>query len=55
MGKLTRKGQKHCITNTHTGQQGRCFTSLAKARKELKGAICHARQKAGKVKSCARK
>ena len=54
MGRLVSKGGKRCIQNTRSGVIGRCFSSPSKAKIELKKAICHAKQRSGKVKSCAR-
>ena len=53
MGRLIKRGGRSCIQNTRNGVIGRCFSSPTKAAKELKKAICHAKQRAGKVKSCS--
>ena len=53
MGRLVKKGKRTCIQNTSNGVIGRCFSKPTKAKKELKKAICHAKQRAGKIKSCS--
>jgi hypothetical protein len=53
MGKLVKKGKRHCIAHAKTGVLGRCFLDKSKAKLELKKAVCHAKQRAGKVKSCS--
>ena len=53
MGKLVKKGSQFCIQNTSNGVIGRCFSKRSKAVNELKKAICSAKKRAGKVKSCA--
>jgi len=43
MGKLVRKGKRHCIMNTHNKKIGRCFSKRSKAKSELSKAIKRAK------------